>query len=339
MKNIALCFDHVCDRSGSDAMSNVSVLAQLLDSGDAQLVWFAPPPATPGRYRPGARRGPREAARASVVAAYEFLVEHWEPGDRIHLFGAGRGAFCARALARLLGTVGVLRGPGVPGWTAADFREYVLSTYAMPRTGRSAADWQRVGNIAAGLSGTDVAVDVAFLGLWDTLEVPGVPPLPDPLPTVAAVRHAVAIDGGFGPFGARPLGYCADGVQEVWFRGAHCDVAGGPNACAPLTRITLDWMLDGATTAGVALRPSARHRAPAPSPADALAGSTRPVPLRTVPADAAVHASVQIYLRSHPSYWRRLPARFVWADLDWVARAERLMPEPAAHATVLVGVS
>jgi hypothetical protein len=38
-----------------------------------------------------------------------------------------------------------------------------------------------------------------------------------------------------------------------------------------------------------------------------------------------VHASVDVYLRAHPEYWRRLPAHVVWADTDWLARSERLV--------------
>ncbi len=44
---------------------------------------------------------------------------------------------------------------------------------------------------------------------------------------------------------------------------------------------------------------------------------------RRPPVDAAVHASVEVDLQAHPEYWRRLPARIVWADADWIARAER----------------
>ena len=46
---------------------------------------------------------------------------------------------------------------------------------------------------------------------------------------------------------------------------------------------------------------------------------------------ALVHASVDVYLRAHPDYWRRLPAHVVWADTDWLARSERLVhAEPPA---------
>jgi len=195
--------------------------------------------------------------------------------------------------------------------------------------------------LAARLSGrSEIAVEVDFLGLWDTVALPGLPrpDTPDPLPNVIAARHAIAIDGGYGPFDVQPLAPAGDGVEEVWFRGAHDDVAGGQNACTPLSQIALDWVLDGAEHAGAVPQPSNRL---APSAADALAEGAHTLSFRKVPADAAVHASVQSYLRTHPSYWRRLPARVTWADPDWEARSERLMDTASSADAVpaLVGAS
>ena len=78
--------------------------------------------------------------------------------------------------------------------------------------------------------------------------------------------------------------------------------------------------------AGVTARNASYCEAPAPSECDALAGSARTISLRRLPASPLVHASVDIYLRAHPEYWRRLPAHVVWADTDWLARSERLVP-------------
>jgi hypothetical protein len=91
-------------------------------------------------------------------------------------------------------------------------------------------------------------------------------------------------------------------------------------------------MLDGAIQAGVTARNASYCKAPAPSECDALAGSARTISLRRLPASPLVHASVDIYLRANPEYWRRLPAHVVWADTDWLARGERLVPAgpPAA---------
>ncbi|MGB0878735.1 MAG: phospholipase effector Tle1 domain-containing protein [Mycobacterium sp.] len=344
MKNIALCFDHGRDRSGSAGVKNASALVALLQSDADQIVWSRPdndaisPHHFPRRHRRSEARG---RARASVIEAYEFLMDRWEPGDRLFVFGSGHGAYCARALTHLLGTVGILRGPDSARWRAADLTEYVLSAYAIPRTPRSTSDWRRVGRLAARLAGrSDIAVEVEFLGLWDTVAVPGLPrpDTPDPLPNVTAARHAIAIDGGYGPFDVQPLAPAGDSVEEVWFRGAHDDVAGGQNACTPLSQIALDWVLDGAVNAGAVPQPSNRL---APGAADALAEGAHTMSFRKVPVDAAVHASVERYLRTHPSYWRRLPARVTWADPDWEARSERLMDTASSADAVpeLVGAS
>ncbi|KRE25504.1 hypothetical protein ASG82_18280 [Mycobacterium sp. Soil538] len=328
MKNIALCFDQSGNRD------NAAALGELLSRSDRQIVWS--PVGTTDSQRPVRslrRRRARvvDVARAHVVGAYEFLTEHWEPGDRVFVFGAGRGGYCARALTRLLGTVGVL--PGAGDAPAPDLRDYVLATYAMPRTAREPADWQRVGRLAAALSGrADASVGVDYLGLWDTIGVPGLPRRngPDPLSRVRAARHAMAIDARMAPV---LLGHTGPEVEEVWFRGAHCDITRGRHACTPLSDIALDWVLDGAITAGIQLAAAARHQTPAPCAVDALAGSSHPVSLRRIPVGAAVHASVDCYLRAHPSYWRRLPGRIEWADPDWVARGERLMAAPSPIET------
>jgi hypothetical protein len=101
-------------------------------------------------------------------------------------------------------------------------------------------------------------------------------------------------------------------------------------------------MLDGAVQAGVAVRGGSRCRAPAPSEYDALAENPRTISLRRLPASPLVHASVDVYLRAHPEYWRRLPAHVVWADTDWLARSERLVDagSPAlADPVVLAAVA
>jgi hypothetical protein len=171
-------------------------------------------------------------------------------------------------------------------------------------------------------------VPIAYLGLWDAQRTPGVPTLGGvPLGHVHAGRHALAIDGGLRAERPAP----GDGVAEAWFRGGHPDVAGGYGGCRPLADIALDWVLDGALDAGLlpARSPLAR---PAPTEVDALAGSARIVSVRRVPTDAPIHASVEVFLRAHPQYWRRLPERVHWADDGWLARGERLVPAPASSA-------
>jgi uncharacterized protein (DUF2235 family) len=321
VKNIVLCFDRARDRDAT----NAEALLRLLDESDEQLTWYHPGvPATDDRKlaRLRWREVAADDARTTIAQAYEFLVDWWEPGDRIYMFGVGRGAYCAHALTRLLGTVGVL----------PDLMDYVLAAYAVPRTRRNPQDWRRVALVAARLAGKrEIGVPVEFLGLWDMVKVPGAHPTQEPLTNVVAGRHAVAIDAAYGPVTGQ-LVSSPNCVEEVWFRGAHCDITGGTGACRPLADIALDWMLDGAVRAGVTLRSDSRCDAPAPTERDALAESAHTISLRRLPASPLVHASVDIYLRAHPEYWRRLPAHVVWADTDWLARSERLVQaEPAVQ--------
>ncbi|MDT5160861.1 MAG: hypothetical protein QOC90_1171 [Mycobacterium sp.] len=335
MKNIVLCFDRARHHPGPREASNAETLLRLLDESDDQITWYHPGTPAPAsdrgnlgrlRWREAAARD----ARATIAEAYEFLVDWWEPGDKIFMFGVGRGASCAYALTRLLGTVGVL----------PDLMDYVLAAYAVPRTRRSPQDWQRVTRLAAGLAGhREIGVPVQFLGLWDMAKAPG--RRETGVTNVVAGRHAVAVDGTNGSLAGR-LVEAPECVEEVWFRGAHCDVAGGRGACWPLADIALDWMLDGAVQAGVAVREGSRCEAPAPSEYDALAENPRTISLRRLPASPLVHASVDVYLRAHPEYWRRLPAHVVWADTDWLARSERLVDagSPAqADPVVLAAVA
>jgi hypothetical protein len=95
-------------------------------------------------------------------------------------------------------------------------------------------------------------------------------------------RHAIAVDGARGPF-ARPAAAKVESIEEVWFRGARCDITGGSGACWPVANITLDWMLDGAVNAGAIVRAGSRYDAPSPSELDALGETARTILLRTVP--------------------------------------------------------
>jgi hypothetical protein len=297
VKNIALYFDRPRPPQGRGG-GNAAALAALLRRSDGQLVW-SPDTGPPAR---------------GVVQAYHFLAEHWTPDDRLFVFGAGRAAGCARTLVRLLGTVGVLRPDDDP----AELLDHLLRSYAAPRSAHDAADWARIGRLAEQLYGRR-AVTVDYLGLWHAVGS-GVT---EGFPTVRAGRHALAIDARVAP---ASFGSDREDVHEVWFRGAHTDLVRGRHASSALADIALAWVLDGAVTAGVQVSDPAA--APAPTAADALAGGVHPMPLRRVPDDAAVHASVECYLRAHPRYWRRLPARVQWADADWVARGERLVAGP-----------
>lgn len=344
MTNFVMGFDDGGEQGRSGHPTNLRRLFDQLDGSQPaeQVAWYDSGLDNAAPARNGAAC---DRARDSVVEAYLFLVDWWLPGDRIFLFGVGRGAYCARALTRLLNTVGVL------GEGAEDLVDYVLATYALPRTHRTAADWERLALVASALTGEsapDVAVEVSFLGLWDTTKVPGLPKLStetdtDALANVVAGRHAVAIDQPRSPLGEFLMSpVTATHIEEVWFRGTHADIAGGFGSRDELAALTLDWMVDGARQSGVLLCPDVVVKTAAPDELGAAAQGRRSlatwllaaVPYRVVPNGSLLHSSVDLHLRSHPEYWNRLPADLIWTDIEWSARDERLV-SPAV-ATELV---
>jgi hypothetical protein len=314
VKNVVLCFDQV-RHPGGGGDTNATALFSLLDQCDGQVSWYHS-----GSGRRGRAHDPHTEARATVDGAYAFLRRCWQPGDPVFVFGAGRGAYCAQALIRLVNTVGVLP------WALDDLIDHAVAAYSMPRTRRTPREWQAARDMFAALTDGDEKPVIAYVGLWDALRHAALPMPPAEHLAVREGRHAVAAEGG--SLLDRPVTLAGDLVEQAWFRGGHCDIAGGTGACRPLAGIALNWIFDGAAAAGLLVRD---HATPdLPDHADALAGSARSPWLRKVPADAVVHASVNSYVQAHPRYWRRLPAQFTWTDRDWLARGERLVPAPAA---------
>src|SRR5439155_677868 len=53
--------------------------------------------------------------KRNIADCYEFIVNHYQPGDRIYLFGFSRGAYTVRSLANLLMLCGIpTKTPGGP---------------------------------------------------------------------------------------------------------------------------------------------------------------------------------------------------------------------------------
>lgn len=289
-KNIVIC----CDGTGQKLdiqRTNVVQLFNVLDRTnlDAQIAYYDPGvgtiPAT-GALTWVSRQLTLKAGLLfgyglleNVSEAYSFLVDRYEEGDRVYLFGFSRGAFTVRVLAGLLHRIGVLYPAG------KNLIPYALELYKPHYTKITDAGKQsRIQSVMAafrrmfGRPGTSEiqslaadfrqmfcrpgTVEIKFLGLWDTVKAFGIlwpQSLPHTRhnPAVTTVRHALALDesrrsfvptswGGIeGSFEApAPPG---QDVKEVWFIGSHSDVGGG--YCeeeSGLSRISLKWMIDEA---------------------------------------------------------------------------------------------
>lgn len=203
-----------------------------------------------------------------ILDCYSFIVDDYDPGDEIYLFGFSRGSYAARALAGLIGASGIARRRA-PELFEAAWQHYRVKPSAreQPQTA-SAGDQQAIANyalLAARHSFHDSRA-ITCVGVWDTVGSYGVPAgiglaalaryyalitlgfhdtsFGD---NVAVGLHALAVDEHRRPFvptfwtiakGQEPAGH----VEQTWFAGAHCNVGGGyPDA--GLSDQAMIWMI------------------------------------------------------------------------------------------------
>ena len=101
----------------------------------------------------------------NVIEAYEWLVQRFDPGDQLFLFGFSRGAFTARSLSGLIRNSGLLRREHAGRAREAYDLYRDRAPEAHPKSQRS-VDFR-----AAYSHDTPIH----FLGVWDTVGSLGVP--------------------------------------------------------------------------------------------------------------------------------------------------------------------
>jgi uncharacterized protein (DUF2235 family) len=217
-----------------------------------------------------------------VKAAYEWLMENYNSGDEIFIFGFSRGAFTARALSGLISKCGLLQ-VGTPIGVSELYARYRLN-----QSVRTIRVLSRVKEEKPDPSFTveenwlleySMAVPIKFVGVWDTVGALGVPF--GNIPVISRRRyafletdlridndfayHALAIDeqrGDFAPtlwtrtvrsgqpaYPERPI----HEVEQRWFVGAHANVGGGYSSDL-LPQIPLQWLMGKASTHGLQFR-------------------------------------------------------------------------------------
>jgi uncharacterized protein (DUF2235 family) len=225
----------------------------------------------------------------NIRNGYRFLAEHYEPGDRVYLFGFSRGAYTARSLAGLIHNCGILREEcsGEVDTAFAFYRDRTNQTH--PRTIASQIFRETYSHADS---------SVFFIGVWDTVGALGIPervpgwkelskvfPEWEQLwgfhdtqlgPDVRFAYHALAIDEQRRPY--VPTMWLRDRragekqvLEQVWFAGVHSEVGGG-TVDPSLSDVAFLWMLEKAREAGLRVRsgqpgdgfPALEIAAPAP---------------------------------------------------------------------------
>lgn len=270
-RNLVLCFDGTNNQFGPEN-TNVIRLVQLVDRDSAKQrlyydpgVGTLPEPGVTGKVRSAWSKikglGFGAGLLWKVQEAYSFLMQYWEPGDRVYMFGFSRGAYTARVLAGLLHALGLLpRGN-------YNLIPYVLRYFQQLRddNGVSGAEktkrWKAFCQDFRQTFGRQIEsgdqqryFQVHFMGLWDTVSSVGW--VWDPKhfpytaynPSIRHIRHAVSIDERRAFFRQNLFRSKKDqDLVELWFPGAHCDVGGGyPRAGGRLWWTPFFWILEEA---------------------------------------------------------------------------------------------
>ncbi|KAF5328559.1 hypothetical protein D9758_018002 [Tetrapyrgos nigripes] len=198
-RTLVLCFDGTGDQFDDDN-SNVVQLFSMLKKDDwrQQLVYYQSGIGTyniPQVARPWMAKLERVVdsmvgmnLHVHVMTGYEFIMQNYQSGDKICLFGFSRGAYTARALAGMIHKVGLL-----PRYN----HQQVPFAYKM-YSREDARGWKQASAFKKAFS---IDVDVEFLGVCLTLDtVSSVGFIPRRLPfttsntSVRFFRHALALD-------------------------------------------------------------------------------------------------------------------------------------------------
>ncbi|KAJ6551614.1 hypothetical protein B0H19DRAFT_174288 [Mycena capillaripes] len=204
-----------------------------------------------------------------LIAAYTWLAEHYQDGDKICIFGFSRGAYTARALAGMLKGMGLLDAASVKALVVEAYTLYEKFN-SLPEEKEAwskdlyalTLEWKKF-RLAHGVK----MPFVEFLGCWDSVNSIGIADNIKLSYTatnniVRTFRHALALDerrvkfkqntwskpsvaANTQPNEVNCPSVVTD-VEEVWFAGCHCDVGGGSvlNGTRPnLAHISLRWMI------------------------------------------------------------------------------------------------
>ncbi|MBC7955387.1 MAG: DUF2235 domain-containing protein, partial [Cytophagales bacterium] len=280
---VVLCDGTNNNLTGGFKDTNVVKLAELLAAHpDSRRLVFYDPGVGNAQTLPGAttwdrirRWGDRVRGLAlgrgvfeNMVESYLFLMRHYQPGDELYVLGFSRGAFTARSVAGLVNQFGLM-APQFEGMLPT-----LLNVYFSDRTGEE--NQKTVHSVAQQIRRQCVdrpAVDIHFVGVWDTVAAVGLGPVAlkiTALPTLknkrfVHVRQALALDEHRAQFKPRlyaePDGpfttasHKTGSVEQRWFPGSHCDVGGGyENTRCHQSDIAFSWLVSEAVRCGLRLQ-------------------------------------------------------------------------------------
>lgn len=213
-----------------------------------------------------------------IIDAYRWLIETFDEGDEIFLFGFSRGAYTARSLSGLISKNGILR-PGAPLSIEQLYGRYRRhddrTIHALLRDGPDTFKTLEDRWIAE----YSIPTNIKFIGVWDTVGALG-NPFWTHHESVSKFLfldthlyhwnefafHALALDEHRKQFEPTFWTQTTDNsenqnhssrtleqVEQRWFVGAHANVGGGYPSDV-LAQAPLKWLMDKAARLGLRFR-------------------------------------------------------------------------------------
>lgn len=200
----------------------------------------------------------------NIEQALTFLVDNYQAGDEVYLFGFSRGAAQARGLTRFIDWMG-----GIPCKQDAYFVPLLFHRYLTSRAQADPASVTTAGG--SGPSSPMMPVSITLLGVFDTVMALGARFKSDqkttgeeyafhvgdtPAACVQHARQALAIDErrfDFRPEIWKSTSRVPDTTQTLeqrWFAGVHSNIGGGYIKDG-LANLPLKWLLAEAQTLGL----------------------------------------------------------------------------------------
>lgn len=276
-RRIVICCDGTSDQFGP-TKTNVLRLVRLLKTDEStQIIHYEPGVGTlpePGYVTPLMQKWSIVAGLAfgaglqqDVQDLYSYLMDVWEPGDEVYLFGFSRGAYTVRVLAGMLHSLGLLERGN------QNLVPYAMRLFRSVRTGSSETPslrsdyWELCDQFRSTFArpvplpddGDNRRFPIRFLGAFDTVSSvgwvwePATFPFTAQNPSVKCVRHAVSIDERRWFFRQNLFTLEKDrDIQERWLAGSHGDVGGGyAENFGQVWRNSLNWMIEQASHSGL----------------------------------------------------------------------------------------
>ena len=300
MKNIVVCCDGTGAEYGRDSENTnvVRLFELLIPDGDDQISYYDP---GVGTYSPlgnpfrswlekQVMMASGRGITLSVQKAYKYLMDYFEPEDRVFLFGFSRGAHTVRELASLIQRCGLLTKG------SENLIPYAIRIW-------QSGDGNRMSGFRMTFSRQNCKPHL--IGVWDAVAAVGwlawrrYYKHRQPSPEISFSYHAAAIDENRWYFQISDWdeNQATEGqiIEQVWFPGSHGDV-GGPGQDRRVSNIPLAWMLGKAESHGMLLAEGWRDRLPQ----DATGGIRQPrrsvwrlapPKKRAIPKGAKIHRS------------------------------------------------